>query len=103
MKELVFVGRNSLFAALLSFHVYTAGSVCVCMCVWMIASTEKLMQVRASCLKCVACRLRRLTQNHSAADTLSLTKSSAKPASKISHLRCQDSVANILSFACLFD
>lgn len=88
-----------LFTAILSSLVFPA----VCVCKRMIASAEKPMQVRVSCLKCVACCLRRLTQNHSAADTLSLTKSSAKQERKISHLRCQDAVPNILSYACLFD
>lgn len=50
---------------------------------------EEGVQAPASCLKCVACRLRRLTQDHSAADTLSLTKSSAKQPRRITHLRCR--------------
>ena len=70
----------------------------MCECVWVFTET-----CASCCLKCVACRLRRLTQNHSAVHALSLTKSSAKQEGKISHLRCQDSVRNILSFACLFD
>lgn len=68
-----------------------------------IIGAEKLVQVRLRCLKCVACHFWRLTENHSLVDALSLTKSPAKQERKISHLRCQDSAQNILSFACLFD
>lgn len=69
-----FEDTKSLSAALLSFRVYTA--VCE-------RASERNHKCRkahasASCLKCVACRLWRLTQNHSVEDTLSLTKSSAK-------------------------
>lgn len=41
--------------------------MCACIEIW----------ASVSCLKCAACRLQRLTQNQSAADTLSLTNSSA--------------------------
>lgn len=96
-----FEDAKSLSAALLSFHVHTA--VCER------ASERSQSQVQKSSRKCKLLEMcclsplevntKSLSGRHIVIDK-ELCKAGKK---KICHLRCQDFVQNILSFACLFD